>query len=67
MKIEDSVGYICEFSDEETSMIRQIAERDKLTLENALAKAIQNFNERNYNHEQRRTERNPRQPQEVAQ
>ena len=43
MKIEDSVGYICEFSDEETSMIRQIAERDKLTLENALAKAIQNF------------------------
>ena len=43
MKIEDSVGYICEFSDEETSMIRQIAERDKLTLENAFARQSKIF------------------------
>ena len=43
MKVTESTGLLCELSDAEAEMLREIAERDGVTPEDALAKAIQNF------------------------
>ena len=43
MKVTESIGFLCEFSDEETAKIETIAKRDGTTLEQALEKAIKNF------------------------
>ena len=43
MKVTESIGFLCEFSEDETAKIREIAERDGITLEEALSKAIKNF------------------------
>jgi len=43
MKITESIGFLCEFSEDEAAKIREIADRDGITLEEALAQAIKNF------------------------
>ena len=43
MKITESVGYLCELSDKEAAMVNAIAERDGITPEEAIEKAIKNF------------------------
>ena len=43
MKISESIGYFCELSEEEAAMVNAIAERDGITPEEAIEKAIKNF------------------------
>ncbi len=43
MKVTESTGLLCELSDAEANILRAIAERDGITLEEALAQAIKNF------------------------
>lgn len=50
MKIEGCSGYVCVFSDSEISDLKFIAERNKTTLEKALAVAIRNYCQEVCNH-----------------
>ena len=43
MKIMGKIGFLCELSEAEVAMLREIAERDGLTLEEALQKAVKKF------------------------
>lgn len=43
MTIVESDGFLCEFSDEETAKIQDIADRYGVTLEKAVKIAIENF------------------------
>ena len=43
MKVTESMGLLCELTDQEAEKLRAIAERDGVTPEEALAKAIKNF------------------------
>lgn len=43
MRVTETIGIICELSEDELAKLRAIAERDGITPSEALTKSIQNF------------------------